>query len=490
MKCRCCISRRDCLKLFAAAVGPALVKGSAFAEAALAGNPRDFVDPASLRPKPKVTIAVGTLQQPTPYWLGWPGTAYNLKERQKEYSSKLEESAKRLGIDLSVESSPVQDESGMTALLNKVRSEKPDALFVSIYHMNCWGWVDRLSREAGVPLLVFAPIGTSFTGHVLGLSRTPGVYLASTLEWPAVEAGLRMVKAKRMFEESRILWIQGNQRNETVLERLGTKVRAIPRDVFNQRFDATPVTDEVRHVASELRRMAKKVVEPTQQDMLNCARAYVTAKRLLADENANALSMDCLGMVGAKLVPTPPCGAWMLLQDQGITAGCEADLFGATSLMLTSYLLNRPGYMNDPVAETAKNLLITAHCTCGSRLRGFDKPRVPFILRNHSESALGVSVQVLWPVGEPVTLIRFNNPNEVIVDTGTVVSNVPTPPAGGCRTSIEIKMDDVEDARDVLGFHQVVTLGNHKREVEGFCQLYGIRVIHSPRFEPQHRGAA
>jgi hypothetical protein len=492
MKCSCCISRRDCLKLFAAAaVGSAFLKDSVFAEAgALMGDPREFVDPASLRPKPKVNIAVGTLQQPTPYWLGWPGTAYKLKERQKEYSAKLEESAKKLGIDLSVEGNPVQDEAGMTALLNKVKSEKPDALFVAIYHMNCWGWVDRLSREAGVPLLVFAPIGTSFTGHVLGISRTPGVYLASTLEWPAVEAGLRMVKAKRMFEESRILWIQGNQRNETVLERLGTKVRAIPRDVFNQRFDATPVTDEVRQVASELRRTAKKVVEPTQQDMLNCARAYVTAKRLLADENANALSMDCLGMVGAKLVPTPPCGAWMLLQDQGITAGCEADLFGATSLMLTSYLLNRPGYMNDPVAETAKNLLITAHCTCGSRLRGFDKPRVPFILRNHSESALGVSVQVLWPVGEPVTLIRFNNPNEVIVDTGTVVSNVPTPPAGGCRTSIEIKMDDVEDARDVLGFHQVVTLGNHKREVEGFCQLYGIRVIHSPRFEPQHRGAA
>ena len=41
------------------------------------------------------------------------------------------------------------------------------------------------------------------------------------------------------------------------------------------------------------------------------------------------------------------------LQDQGITAGCEADLFGATSMMLTSYLLDRPGYMNDPVAETA-----------------------------------------------------------------------------------------------------------------------------------------
>jgi hypothetical protein len=53
------------------------------------------------------------------------------------------------------------------------------------------------------------------------------VYVISSLEWPAVEDGLRMIRAKRMFEESRILWIKGNERNETVLDRLGTKVRAV-----------------------------------------------------------------------------------------------------------------------------------------------------------------------------------------------------------------------------------------------------------------------
>ncbi|MGQ9524462.1 MAG: hypothetical protein ACUVTZ_06410 [Armatimonadota bacterium] len=490
--CACCVSRRDCLRMLSAAALTAGFLGDAIAASARPAveSAAEFVDPAALRPKPRVRVLAAMLQQPAPYWLGWPGTAYDLAGHQKDHLRKLEESSRRLGIDVSVQSSPVQDEAGMTALINRVKAEKPDAMLVTIYHMNCWGWADRLSREAGAPLLIFAPIGTSFTGHVYSISRRPGVYLASTLEWSAVEDGLRMVRAKRMFEESRILWIHSDQRNETVLERLGTKVRAIPRRVFNERFDVTPVTEEVRHLASEMRRAAKKVVEPTQQDMLNCARAYVTAKRLLADEQSNALSMDCLGMVGARLVPTPPCGAWMWLQDQGITAGCEADLFGATSLMLTSYLLDRPGYMNDPVAETAKNLLITAHCTCGTRLRGFDKPRVPFILRNHSESALGVSVQVLWPVGEPVTLVRFNNPNEMIIDTGTVVSNVPTPPAGGCRTSIEIKMDNVEDCRDVMGFHQVVTLGNHRRVVEGFCQLYGIRIIHSPRFTQHGEGTA
>jgi L-fucose isomerase-like protein len=172
--------------------------------------------------------------------------------------------------------------------------------------------------------------------------------------------------------------------------------------------------------------------------------------------------------------------AWTMLQDLGITAGCEADLFGAASLMLTSYLLDRPGYINDPVPETVKNLLIASHCTSGTRLDGFDKPPAPYVLRNHSESAIGVSTQVLWPVGQPVTLVRFTGPNELIIDTGKVVSNVDTPPAGGCRTSVEILMDNIEDCRDVRGFHQVVVLGNHRRIVEGFCELYGIKHVHSP----------
>ena len=240
-------------------------------------------------------------------------------------------------------------------------------------------------------------MGTSFTGHVAGAVRLPHVHVVSTLEWAAVDDALRMVKAKRLFEETRVLWIRSNETNETVVDRLGIKVRAIPRDTFNQEFGKQPVTEEVKDVAADLRQKAQKIVEPTADDIVNAARAYVTAKRLMATEQANAISMDCLGMVGARLVPTPPCAAWTMLQDQGITCGCEADLYGAASLMMTSYLLDRPGYMNDPVPETYKNLLIAAHCTSGTRLDGFDKPPAPYVLRDHSESALGVATQVLWP---------------------------------------------------------------------------------------------
>lgn len=403
----------------------------------------------------------------------------------KEYLGKLAESTRALGVETAVEEKPIQDEPGVAAFIAKLKANPPDGIVVILQSIFCWPWCDRLSKETGVPLIIFAPIGTAFTGHVAAISRRPGVYVVSSLEWPAVEAGMRMVRAKRMFEESRILWIRGDERNDTVIERLGTKVRALPRRVFNERFDQVAETAEVRQVAERMRRGAKRIVEPTIKDTLNSARAYVTAKQLLHEEQANALSMDCLGMVSAKLVPTPPCMAWALLQDAGVTAGCEADLWGAMSLVLTSYLLDRPGYMNDPVPETVKNLLVAAHCTSGTRIRGFDKPPAPYILRWHSESALGVSVQVLWPEKEPVTLIRFQGPDSVIVDTGTVVGNVSTPPAGGCRTSVEIKMDDVEDCRDVLGFHQVVTLGNHRSEVEAFCQLYGIKTVRSPERAPR-----
>jgi len=466
---------------------------TAWRSAAAGGMPAvsDYVAPARLRPQPQVRVMATFLELPRPYWLGWPGTAYDLEGHQREYSALLEQSAQRLGISVQREAQPLNSEAMVDAWIEKLLAEKPHGVLVMMQHLSIWQWVDRIAERTKLPLIVFAPVGTAFTGHLAGPSRRTGIHVISSLEWSAVEWGLRMIRAKRLFEETRVLWIRGNQRSETVVERLGTKVRAIPRDTFNQEFDKQPVTEEVRDLAADLRRSAKQIVEPNEEDALNAMRAYVTAKRLLAAEEANALSMDCLGMVGAKLVPTPPCAAWTLLLDQGITAGCEADLFGAMSLMMTSYLLDRPGYMNDPVPETVHNTLIAAHCTSGTRIAGFDQPPAEYILRSHSESDLGVAMQVLWPERQPITLVRFTNANEMIIDTGTVVSNVQTPPAGGCRTSVEIALDGIEDSRDTLGFHQVVTLGNHRRVLEGFCQLYGIKVTHSPRFSTfQYGGRA
>ena len=482
-KCNCCSMSRRCF-LASSVAGMALPwVATGAAEAAAEENLGEAIDLASFRPKPAVRVMGALLRQKPPYWLGWPGTSYDLERHREEYERSFAESAQRTGVTLAMERDPLEDEAAVTGFIAKLNAEQPDAVLVHLQHLNTWSWVDTLA-QAGIPLIVFAPIGTAFTGHVIEISRRPGVHVISSLESKAVEPALRMVRAKKQFAATRLLVVAGDAREETVMEHLGTKVRRIPRDTYHELFQRMPETDEAHHLAKQVRKHAKDVVEPSEKDLVNAARSFMTARRLLKQENANALTTDCLGMVTAKSVPTPPCMAASMFQDAGVTYGCEADVFGAMSLMLTSYLLDKPSFMNDPVPETYKNVLVAAHCSCGAKMNGFDQDHEPYVLRSHSESSIGVSMQVLWKVGQPVTLVRFNNPKEIILDTGTVVGNVNTPPAGGCRTSVEIAMDRIEDCRDVLGFHQAVHYGNHRREIEAFCQMYGIKVLHSPGEAP------
>lgn len=481
--CSCCTMSRRCFLAAAAGAGAAVAMGASRSAFAM-GDLTEQLDIAQFRPSPPVKIKSAVVRLHPPYWLGWPGASYDLEGQRKAYAKAFSESAQRLGVELDEAAEPLETNEAVDAFAASLEAEKPDAVLLSLQHMDSWRHMDRIYKT-GIPMIVFSPVGTCFTGHVIEISRRQGVLVISSLESEAVEQAFRMVRAKKQFEATRLLVIAGDKRSESVLERLGTKVRYIPRKSMEEVFAAMPATEEAHEAAKKMFKEAKKVVEPSEEDGLNAARTYLAAKRLLKDEESNALTTDCLGMVTQKAVPTPPCMAASMFQDAGVTYGCEADVFGAMSLMLCSYLFDRPGYMNDPVPETVKNLLIASHCVSGTKLNGFDKEHEPYILRSHSESNIGVSVQALWREGQAVTLARFQNPNELIVDTGTVVSNVDTPPAGGCRTSVEIAMDHIEDARDVLGFHQVVFYGNHRRELHDFGQMYGIKIIHSPEKAPE-----
>jgi hypothetical protein len=443
----------------------------------------EYIDVRDFRPRPQVQIKVAVVRKTPPYWLGWPGTAYDVEGERARYLKSCRESARIVGAQLAEYPQPIESAESVAQFIAAIQAEKPNAVVLVLQHLDVWPWADEISK-ANIPTIVFAAVGTAFTGHVDKFSRKTGVHVISSLDTNAVTQAMRMVRAKLQLEQTRLLVVAGEERKEEVMPHLGVAVKRIPRNSLHELFARMPENDETHEVARRMRREAKRVVEPTRQDVLNAARSYQTAKRLLRDEGANAMTSDCLGMVTAREVPTPPCMAASLFQDAGVTYGCEADVFGAVSLLLSSYLFDKPGFMNDPVPETVKNLLIAAHCTAGTRLNGFDKPAEPYVLRSHSESDIGVAMQVLWREGMPVTLVRFTGPDELIVDTGTVVANVQTPPAGGCRTNFEIAMDRIEDSRDVKGFHQVVFYGEHRRDVLAFCQMYGIRAVHSPEKGP------
>jgi len=414
------------------------------------------------------------------YWMGWPGAAYDIKARQRQYTEILNSAADTFRVRLEVNPNPLHDENAVSTCLERLKNKPPDGLVVVSMSLNqSWPHINRIAKDRGkIPTIVFSPMGTSFTGHLQGTRNIDGVYVAATQDLNWLNFGIRMFRTMWDMKNTRLCIVRGEKTEDKKLNVIGTTLHYIPRARYPKEYRKVRTSDEVRELADYFTRNAKKIVEPTKQDIINTAKNYVLAKRIMAAENCQGMSVDCLPLVQNRLIPAPPCMAWLMLNDEGSVGACEADWNAAISLRLTSLLFDRPGFMQDPAPNTVNNTLMGAHCSCPTRLDGFDKPPAPFILRSHSESMIGVAPQVLWREGQKVTVMKFQGPESIILGTGRMLRNIDTPPAGGCRTSVELELDDVPDSRDTKGFHQLFIYGDLENGFKAYCQLAGIEVVH------------
>jgi hypothetical protein len=414
------------------------------------------------------------------YWMGWPGASYDIAGHQKLYTETLTKAAEKLGVTLEVIQDPIASPQDADAFLEKLKASPVDGVLLTCMDLNSgWNQIDAFVAKRGtIPTVIFSPMGTSFTGHLQRSSRAPGVFLGATQDVDWLSAGLKLFKANWLMKNTRFLIIAGDKTEDRTLEIVGTTLHHVPRSRFPEELKKVETSDEVKAIADYFTKEAKKIVEPSKNDILNAAKNLVASRRLMEAENCQAITMDCLGLVGSRQIPCPPCMAWLMLLDEGKVGTCEADISAGLSQMLSSYLCDRPGFMQDPAPNTVNNTLMGAHCTCPAKLDGFDKPHEPFILRSHSESAIGVSPQVLWRLGQKVTLMKFEGPGSMILGTGKVVANIDTPPSGGCRTSVEVACDDIPDVRDVKGFHQLFIYGDVSHLLKAYGQLFGTKVVH------------
>jgi len=413
------------------------------------------------------------------YWLGWPGTAYDIKRHQAQYTDVLTAAAKRLDVDLDLSQDPLYDDKALAAFLEKVKQTAPDGVILTTMSLNQgWNPINKfLDTRGDVPTVVFSPMGTSFTGHLQHGRKAKNAFVGATQDVEWLGTALQMLKTVWQMKHARLCIVQGNKTEDQPLETIGTTLHYVPHQRFYDEIEKVEAGDEARAIADYYAKAAKRIVEPTKDDLLTAAKNYLVCRRVMEAEKCQGWSLECLGPVGGRRIK-PPCLANARLLDEGSVGACEADWGAAISLRLTAWLCDRPGFMQDPAPNTVTNTLMAAHCTCPTKLDGFDKPPEPFVLRSHSESDLGVSVQVLWRPGQKITLMKFEGPKRIILGTGRVVRNIDTPPSGGCRTSLECEVDGVADSRDVKGFHQLLIYGDHENAFKAYCQLAGIQVVH------------
>jgi len=412
------------------------------------------------------------------YWMSWPGNDYNADEKQAEFTQQLTKIAEDLGVQLDVDPAPLEDAASVDAALERLKKSPPDGIMVIQMHLSYWRPATNpfLEKRGDIPAIVFSRMGTSFTGHPQPARKMPKTFVASTtgLDW--LGTGVRMLKTIHDMRQSRLCILRNDKAFDQKLEPIGTTLHYIPLTRWPEELKKVEESDEVRAIADYYAKAAKKIVEPKPGDLINAAKNYIVARRIMEAEKCDGISLNCLGLVRTRDIPCAPCLAWTKLNDEGSVGACETDTNAAVGLRLCSYLFGRPGFIQDPVVNTIDNTLIGAHCSCPLKLDGFDKEPAPFILRNHHESETGVSPQVLWRIGQDVTVIDFNGPGKIICGTGRVVRNIDTPTEGGCRTSVELKMDNVPDCLDTKGFHQLFLYGKLDRQLKAFGKLAGIEV--------------
>jgi len=380
----------------------------------------------------------------------------------------------------------------MDRFIAAVKAQKPDALVICpIGIFSPWDKANQILAATGLPTLIFTQIGTSFTMNTTPLAHKPGILLVSSLDIADLRPGLEMVKTAKMLRQSRLLVVKGGAGQERVYGKVGIRLKYVAESAYVDAYQKTQVTDEVRRLAEDAIKHAKEIREVGKEDVVQAARHYFAARKLMAEHGADGITSNCLGMLYGRT--GTPCLGYSRLMDEGIPAGCEADVGSAVTMFLVHHLLGRPGYMADPLVDTTRNLFANAHCNCPTKLEGFGGPQERYIVRAHHGDWHWISLQVLWRIGQVFTLVRFQKPNLLLVDRAKVACNYESPPSAACITNVGAVVEGAEDdPHKVGGFHVLQVYGDHVTKLRAYCQLYGIEAVHSwdPKvsfqFEPDY----
>jgi hypothetical protein len=283
----------------------------------------------------------------------------------------------------------------------------------------------------------------------------------------------------RRMKEARILAV----RDQTAGADPSMAGIAVERISFAELNDAWAAADkdQSRSVAQGWRRAASTVEGVSQETLETSAAMYLGMKSVLKEHQANAITVNCLGGFYGGHIHAYPCLGFHELNNEGLIGGCECDVRSAATMVTVNALTRgRPGYISDPVIDTAKRQIIYAHCVASNKAFGPQGPANPFEILTHSEDRQGASVRSLLPVGHLTTSLELDEGRkEILLHRARTVANDPDDRA--CRTKLCAEpIGDLEKLFtqwDQWGWHRVTCYGDLKAPVSALADALGWKVI-------------
>jgi len=413
----------------------------------------------------------------------WPKPNMNFSDEIRVYESEFAKLQDELSdVDFVVDELVTSSEQAAGI---KSRLQDVDGILAIHFNIGIRPVLDEI-LSAGKPTMVFA---VPYSGHEwveFGDLRKQelGAKMECMLtsDYNQLAAAIRPFRAIHHLREARILNLTTRSFTDYANEihtTFGTDYKQIDLermiDTYNAVSDSEAASEADRWIQG-----AVAVLEPPRKEILKSCRLALAFERLLDEEDATVMTVDCYGTMHGPLCQSYayPCVGFTRLNDMGLGGICESDLQSAMTHILFQGLTGKPGFISDPTVDESKNSIILAHCLGSTRMDGPEKPAAPYKLRTIMERQEGVVPQVSMRTGQKVTQARLIGTDLVLYFTGTII-DVPDIERG-CRTKITVRIDG--DAEHLWknwsgGLHRVTCYGDISKELACFCRFKGIKMV-------------
>lgn len=466
----------------------------------------------------RLVYSLHAVKQPRP---DWPNVGFDFAPVMDRYHADLTKGCPGFEFVSSTATGPEQAQK----ILDEDKAAAMDGYVV--FQMNCWNKVVQTLATSGKPVLyadfLYAGSG-GFLVYTAGFlrsqasnvgfvssSRFEDVIAAvkcfeqvkrsgSPAEFAAATRKVRLERTPkagksdcqpdklnllstqdclRRMKESKILAVR-NQESGPAEPIMGIPMEKVAFAEVNEAWK-TADKDEARAIADRWQKTAALVKGVSRETLETSAAMYLGMKGVLKKHAANAITVNCLGGFYGGHIHAYPCLGFHELSNEGLVGACECDVRStATMVAITALTHGRPGYISDPVMDTAKRQIIYAHCVASNKAFGPQGRTNPFQILTHSEDRQGASVRSILPVGYLTTTLEIQPARkEILFHQGKVVANDPNDRA--CRTKLCAEpVGDIEKLFtewDRWGWHRVTFYGDLKEPVFALADAIGWQIV-------------
>lgn len=430
---------------------------------------------ATLGPKSKIRIGkvyVGRERA------GWPTPLQDLKADIRRFETVLATMPGLADVEF-VDGGLLSDPKQVPA----VREKFKEVTGILALHLSVGtGPLMAALMESQLPMMIFTLPYSGHEWHIVASWQREGklVDVLPSSRYADIAEAVRPFRAIQRMREARILHVSQNEANADYVKaakaKFGAEIISIKLPELQQAYHNANRA-EAEADATRWLREAKKIVEPTREDVVKGSLMYVAMKDLLVQYKAHAITMNCLGMGLIDKGMGYPCLGFVRLNNALLAGVCEADLKSTLTQLIFTWLVGRTGFVTDPVFDLSNSTIIHAHCVAATQMEGPWSRPSPYHIRTHLEDNRGVSLQVKMPIGRKVSMARLIGMENMLFSTGDAVD---TPfVERGCRSKLTMRVANIERflADWSSGLHRVIFYGDHTRDLTRYCRFMRIKLL-------------